>query len=142
MKTSPAAWLVAAGIGMALVSGCVAEAPEPSQVEGSPAPAAPVSVERPPGFVDVVWRVAESPQVQKGQLYVFLSTGALVVASGNGAPSVGAWTQTDGKLATMTEEGITYRIEVVSLDARQFRIRSLNPGTPVELTLERASPDS
>lgn len=140
MKRLGVACLVLA---LALALGCVAEAPQQPSIEGT-GPATPVPVvpgttpAEPVGWVDVVWRVAESPQAQKGQLYVFLSTGTLVVASGNGTPMIGGWTAQDGTLATMTEEGVTYPVEVLALNARQFRIRSNNPGQPVELTLERA----
>jgi hypothetical protein len=38
----------------------------------------------------------------------------------------------------MVEEGHPYRIEVLSLTDREFRIRSHNPGEPVDITLVRA----
>jgi hypothetical protein len=45
----------------------------------------------------------------------------------------------DGKL-TMTEEGITYPSDIVSLDASHFTIRSHNPGGVVEIAMV-AAPD-
>lgn len=141
MQRSPGSWPGVALVALTLMAGCVAEAPTPEGPPPTAEPAAPAAapVAAPDVFVDVVWRVAESPQVQQGQLYVFLSTGALVIASANGTPMIGSWTAENGRLATMTEEGVTYPIEVLALDANQFRIRSLNPGQPVEITLERAA---
>jgi len=96
-------------------------------------------------FVNRVWRVAESTSVAPGQLYVFLSDGTLVIASPNGKPALGTWSG-DGGALTMVEEGIPYRVDILGLSRTEFRIRSHNPGQPVEIRLvpadESASPDS
>ncbi len=85
-------------------------------------------------FVDTVWKVRTSRQVASGQLYVFLSGGALVVASPNGKPALGSWTYKNGIL-TLTEEGQRYTAGIVTLTPREFRIKIHNPGSPVEMTL-------
>jgi hypothetical protein len=45
----------------------------------------------------------------------------------------------------MVEESISYRTEILALDEGTFKIRSHNPGTPVDITLvpapnQRAAP--
>jgi hypothetical protein len=88
-------------------------------------------------FTDVVWKVASSPSVSPGSLYVFLSEGTLVITRAGDTPMTGSWTRnTDGLI--MVEQGISYRTEILSLTADEFRIRSHNPGTPVDITLVRA----
>lgn len=106
----------------------------PADTTQTPAPASEPS---PPSFVDTVWRVSASSTVAPGTLYVFLSEGTLVIASRGNKPSFGTWTNEDGRL-TMVEEGIPYKVDVLSLTEREFRIRSHNPGEPVEITLARA----
>jgi len=98
-----------------------------------PPAAAPPPAER-PGFVNRVWRVERSTAVSPGTLYVFLSDGTLVVASPNGKPSLGTWKREVGKL-TMVEEGITYAVDILRLDAGRFAIRSHNPGEPVDIEM-------
>jgi hypothetical protein len=85
-------------------------------------------------FKNTVWEVRTSRQVSPGQLYVFLSEGTLVVASRNGKPALGSWTYKDGVL-TMTEEGRSYKVDIVKLGPGELRIRMRNPGSPVEMTL-------
>jgi hypothetical protein len=100
-------------------------------------------------FVDRVWRVESSSSVAPGTIYVFLSDGTLLITSSNSKPLLGTWSQVNGKL-TMVEDGILYPTEVLHLSRDQFRIRSINPGEPVEITLvpsngvspTRASPES
>ena len=36
---------------------------------------------------------------------------------------------------TMAEEGVPYKVDVLKLSKDEFRIRSNNPGEPVEITL-------
>ncbi|MDQ3255333.1 MAG: hypothetical protein M3R15_15780 [Acidobacteriota bacterium] len=85
-------------------------------------------------FVNTVWRVRESSSVAPGQLYVFLSEGTLVMASPNGKPVFGTWKYEGGAL-TMVEEGIAYKTDILKLSKDEFKIRSNNPGEPVEITL-------
>jgi hypothetical protein len=94
-------------------------------------------------FVNIVWRVSESSGVASGTLYVFLSEGTLVITSPNSKPALGRWKYED-KVLTMVEEGISYKIDVLKLSKHEFRIRSNNPGEPVNITLVPAgvpSPD-
>ncbi len=98
------------------------------------------AADAPVGFVNRVWRVAESTGVAPGQLYVFLSEGTLVIASATGTPLLGRWERTGAGL-TMTEEGLAYPTDILSLTADEFRIRSHNPGQPVETRLVPADRD-
>ncbi|MBA3725559.1 MAG: YbaY family lipoprotein [Armatimonadetes bacterium] len=86
------------------------------------------------GFVDKVWRVSESLGVAPGQLYVFLSEGTLVIASPNGTPSLGTWKYEGGAL-TMTEEGISRKVDILTLTNDVFKIRIHSPGEPLSITL-------
>jgi hypothetical protein len=88
-------------------------------------------------FVNVVWTVAESETVSKGTLYVFLSEGTLVIASPHGKPMLGSWRR-EGDGLVMVEESIAYPTDILHLDEKEFRIRSNNPGSPVEIRLVRA----
>jgi hypothetical protein len=92
----------------------------------------------PGGFVNKVWRVSQSSAVARGTLYVFLEEGTLVVASRTGKPALGAWTLKEGVL-TMVEDSSPYRTDILSLTEAEFRIRSNNPGKPVEITLVPAA---
>jgi hypothetical protein len=85
-------------------------------------------------FVNRVWRVESSSSVARGTIYVFLSEGTLLVTSSNNKPLLGTWKYDNGDF-TMVEEGIPYRVEVLHLSRKQFKIRSHNPGEPVEITL-------
>jgi len=90
------------------------------------------------GFVNKVWQIKTSNSIEPGMLYVFLSDGTLVMASPSSQPSLGRWTRTEKGL-NLIEEGITYPTEILSLSRDEFRIRSLNPGDPVELQLAPAA---
>ena len=85
-------------------------------------------------FVNRVWRVSNSSGVAPGTLYVFLSEGTLVITSPNSKPALGRWKYEDGSF-TMVEEGVPYKVDVLKLSKDEFRIRSNNPGEPVEITL-------
>ncbi len=115
-----------------MFSGCApqpaAEAP-PAATSTSPTPAAPAAE---PTFVDRTWQVASSPQIQPGAHYTFYSDGRLEITSTGNQPLIGAWARTDSGL-TMTEEGITYPVDVLELTADRFRIRMHNPGESVEI---------
>jgi heat shock protein HslJ len=109
------------------------EAPKsgPAPVPPSEPPAAQVS------FVNKVWSVAESDQVEIGALRVFLSDGTLVMASPNSKPAFGSWSQ-DGNRLTITEEGQDYDTDILQLTADAFRIRMHSPGEPVVMLLRPA----
>jgi hypothetical protein len=85
-------------------------------------------------FVNRVWRVSNSSSVAPGTLYVFLSEGTLVITSPNSKPALGRWKYEDGAF-TMVEEGVPYKVDVLKLSKDEFRIRSNNPGEPVDITL-------
>ncbi|NKF21915.1 hypothetical protein [Solimonas marina] len=114
-----------------------AGAPPKQKGEASVADAVAATLEAPRGFEDRVWRVSESTAVAPGTLYAFLSDGTLLVTAPGNKPSLGAWAYEHGSL-TMTEQGQTYPTEILTLKADEFRIRSHNPGTPVDITLRPA----
>jgi len=96
----------------------------------------------PPTFADHIWRVAHSTAGNTGDYYVFLSDGSLLIASGHGTPSLGAWRGTGDSL-TVVEEGRPYPATVRALTPDTFAIRLTSPGAPVDLTFTRAVlPDS
>ena len=88
-----------------------------------------------PAFAGKTWRVAQSSTVAPGTTYEFREGGTLVVTSPGSPPLEGRWAWSEGNL-TMTEEGITYPTDILALDDSTFRIRSNNPGQPVEITLQ------
>ena len=89
-------------------------------------------------FVNRVWSVSESPTISKGQLYVFLSDGTLVLASNGNKPAFGQWQQ-DGADLVMIEEGQRYKTEVLMATENILQLRLHNPGEPVEMTLVPAN---
>jgi len=89
-------------------------------------------------FRNVVWTVDSSSSGAPGTLYVFLSEGTLIITRAGDKPMTGKWTQASGEL-TMTEEGISYRVEILKQTPGEFHIRSHNPGTPVDIYLKRAN---
>jgi hypothetical protein len=103
-----------------------------------PADRSSSTTEAPAGFVNRVWQVTRPSSIPPGGLYVFLEEGTLVMASSRSTPTFGRWTYTNGEL-TMIEDGIPYRTEILSLTAGEFRIRSHNPGEPVDVTLVPAT---
>jgi len=110
-----------------------------------PAPAArQVPAKAAPSFVNRVWEVAESEQVARGSLRVFLSDGTLVMASPHAEPAFGTWRYDDGRL-TITDEGLEYPVDILALSESAFRIRMHSPGEPVEILFVPAKaipPDS
>jgi hypothetical protein len=96
--------------------------------------AAPEGGDAAAGFVNKVWQVSGSTGVAPGTLYMFLSEGTLLIASPNGKPALGTWKHYGGTL-TLVEEGIPYKTDILHLSATEFRIKSNNPGQPVETTL-------
>lgn len=91
-----------------------------------------------PSFVNQVWRVRESSAVAPGTLYVFLGEGTLVITSPDSKPALGKWKYESGAL-TMIEEGIAYKVDILKSSANEFKIKSNNPGEPVEITLVPAN---
>jgi hypothetical protein len=85
-------------------------------------------------FIDRVWRVRESSAVARGTLYVFLSDGTLLVAADKQSPSFWRWTYENGAL-TMIEESVAYPTDILTLNDKEFTIRSHNPGESVLITL-------
>lgn len=83
-------------------------------------------------FVNKVWSVVESPSGATGELYVFLSTGTLVIASPEAVPSVGRWSWDSGAL-TMIEGGTPYSAEIVALKESELSIRVHNMGKSWDL---------
>jgi hypothetical protein len=90
------------------------------------------------GFVNKVWQVSASAGVAPGTLYVFLSEGTLLITSPHSKAALGAWKYEGGTL-TMIEDGIPYKTDILYLSASEFKIRSNNPGQPVETTLVPAA---
>jgi len=105
-----------------------------------PAPSAPPAPTAPPSFINKVWSVSASPTVAPGTLYVFLSEGTLVITRTGDKPMTGTWTRAADGAITMVEEGLSYRTEILSLTETELRLRSHNPGEPVEITLSPAAP--
>jgi len=106
----------------------------------APAPAADATPEIAavqPSFINKVWSVAESAQVELGSQRIFLSDGTLVMTSANSTPAFGSWTY-DGKRLTITEEGREYPTDILALSESEFRIRMHSPGEPVEIRFEPA----
>lgn len=126
-------------IGMAsalLLSACSRSAPtEPPTAAAAAMPASAINA--PTDFVDRVWRVQATSAVEPGMLYAFLSDGTLVITARGSTPTVGQWKYQNGALL-MVEQGQSYPTDIVALSADRFTIRSRNPGTPVEITLEPA----
>jgi hypothetical protein len=104
--------------------------------ESKPPPdrAAPRGADAPSGFADRVWKVSESTSVAPGTLYVFQSDGKLLVTSPGSEPAVGSWKMENGAL-TMVEESLSYPTDILESGPKVLRLRSHNPGEPVEITL-------
>ena len=142
----------------ALVVACQADAPEPVLDTASPATAdtalqparstdtATVPVPQPadaaaaPGFVDRTWVVEASSAVAEGTTYRFNGDGRLeITGPDGGAPMAGEWRALDGTRIEMTEEGIAYNVDILEQTEARLRLRSHNPGEPVEITLVPAA---
>ena len=70
----------------------------------------------PVSFVNKAWKLTRVPGVAAGPLYVFLSEGTLVITSPHSRPALGKWTY-DQKVLTMVEEGIAYKVDILTLTA-------------------------
>jgi hypothetical protein len=84
----------------------------------------------PATFVNRVWTIAESDHVSVGDTRVFLSGGTMVMTGPNSTPAFGTWQVKDGRLS-ITEEGLTYPVDVLELGQDVFRIRIRGPGEPI-----------
>lgn len=109
------------------------DAPAPA---GNPPAVAPAKGDV-PAFADRVWRVVESSVVEAGTTYTFLADGTLLIDAPGGTPATGHWDYRDQQL-TMIEEGISYPVDIVRLDANRFTIRSNNPGGAVTIVMQSA----
>jgi len=113
-----------------ITAGCTGEAPSAEKAASAAAARGTSSTPAPASFINKVWTVAESEQVARGDLRVFLSDGTLVMASSHGTPAFGTWSYKDGQLTT-TEGGLKYDVEILELTQDTFRIRIRSPGDPV-----------
>jgi len=148
MRFAPA---IALSILALVACGKKAEPPPPA-----PAPAATQEPAAQPGreagaatFIGRAWEVAESQQVAKGSLRVFLPDGTLAMSDPGATPAFGRWRFANGQL-TIIEEGREYPTEILELSERAFRIRMHGAGDPIEirfvpaaqaLPVEAASPE-
>ena len=103
---------------------------------GACSPADPTTAKA-PAFVNIVWRTDGSSSVPPGMLYVFLSEGTLLITRAGDKPMTGTWKRNGSELI-MVEQDLSYRVEILKLTADAFRIRSHNPGEPVDIALVRA----
>jgi hypothetical protein len=120
-------------LGMIAAAGLAVSACSPNTSSSERAAAAgggAASTTAPASFINRVWVVAESEQVARGELRVFLAEGTLVMASSYGTPAFGTWSYEDGRL-TITEEGLKYAVDILELGPDVFRIRIHSPGDPV-----------
>jgi hypothetical protein len=120
-----------------LTVGCTVDAPSTDAPAVNAPPREAPSTQAPASFINKVWTVAESEQVSVGDLRVFLADGTLVMASSHGTPAFGTWNYRGGELA-ITEEGRTYRVEILELTRDTFHIRILSPGDPVVIRFRPA----
>jgi hypothetical protein len=95
----------------------------------------------PTAFVNRVWRAKESTAVAPGTLYVFLTDGTLLVTSPHSTPLVGSWKLENGQF-TMVEDGLSYPTDILESGPNLLRLRSHNPGEPVDMTLVPAEAGS
>ncbi|KRD77277.1 hypothetical protein ASE43_08970 [Lysobacter sp. Root983] len=150
MRRHPgSAYVLAALVALSLAACKPAAPPEAAAPAATPAAAetaAPVAEATPPvanaatpsQFAGKVWEVKESATVEKGTTYAFLADGHLVIDGPGGTPLQAQW-KFDGGQLTIIEEGQVYPTDILKLDAGEFRIRSHNPGEPVEVLLVPAA---
>lgn len=73
-----------------------------------------------------------------GTLYAFLADGTLVIGSPGSLPAAGSWKRAPAGGITMVEASRPYAVEILEATPRRLKLRSHNPGTPVEITLAPA----
>lgn len=129
----------AAAVLLAVAGGVACSPVRAPEADAPVSPAAGRDVGALPSFENIVWRVAESPNVAPGHLYVFLSDGTLVVTSPQSTPSLGRWRRIGDGLS-MIEQDIEYRVDIVSLSHDEFRIHIRDPGDGVDIRFVPASP--
>ena len=142
-----------------VLAACQADSPAPALDTASPATAdtalqparstdtATVPVPEPasaampaPGFVDRTWVVQASSAVAEGTTYRFNRDGRLeITGPDGGATTAGEWRALDESRVEMTEEGIDYTVDILEQGDARLRLRSHNPGEPVEITLVPAA---
>lgn len=122
------------------------EAAQPEKPEQSATPAPPAGAA---AFAGKVWKVSASSTVDVGTTYAFRPDGQLVISSPTGTPLYGKWTYAEGALSqgvlsqgvlsqgtlSMIEEGITYPVDIIKLDANTFQIRMHTPAGTTDITL-------
>ena len=113
--------------------------PEPAKRQESDTTRVEEHSAAPANFINRVWVVAESDQVEPGEGRVFLSDGTLVMTSPHGTPAFGTWNDRDGHL-TITEESLSYDVDILELTHDTFRIRIHSPGEPVDIRFVPAKP--
>jgi hypothetical protein len=130
-------------IGAAMAVGSFACTQPPATADDETPPAnVEVPAAEAPTFVNRVWSVAErSDGAAPGALYVFLTDGTLLISAPDATPALGRW-RADGDGVVMVEEGIEYRVDILAVETDEFRIRSHNPGEPIEIRFERASDET
>jgi hypothetical protein len=116
-------------------AGCAKKEERQAQAPAAAVATHPVT----PAFAGKTWKVTQSSAVAPGTTYEFREGGTLVVITPGSPPLTGRWAWSEGNL-TMTEEGITYPTDILALDDSTFRIKSNNPGQPVEITMVRDVP--
>src|SRR4051794_6619820 len=119
----------------AVLGGCVIDDP-PSPPKPTPVVANSKNIPQGPGFVNRVWQVSTSSTVEKGQIYIFVSDGTLVISSPHGKPTVGSWKLDKDKLTIV--EDVPYQVQIELLTPETFQMKVLNPGEPTEITLTAA----
>ncbi|KRD34906.1 hypothetical protein ASE35_09280 [Lysobacter sp. Root916] len=136
MRRHPGSAYVLAALFALSLAACKPAAP-PDAAAPAATPAA-ASADAPSQFAGKVWEVKESATVEKGTTYAFLADGHLVIDGPGGTPLQAQW-KFDGGQLTIIEEGQVYPTDILKLDAGEFRIRSHNPGEPVEVLLVPAA---
>jgi heat shock protein HslJ len=129
--------MLTAALATAACSGPTTPAAEGTPEAADVAASAPERQAAPASFVNTVWAVSDSKQVEIGSLRVFLSDGTLVMASPNSKPALGSWRESGGRLS-ITEDGQSYDVDVLELTESSFRIRMHSPGEPVEILFKPA----
>ncbi|MFP7723031.1 hypothetical protein [Lysobacter sp. A3-1-A15] len=92
-----------------------------------------------PDFVGRTWRVAYSSAVAEGTRYRFHADGRLEIVGPGSEPITGSWRMLEDARIEMTEDGLAYPVDIVEQTRRLLRLRSHNPGEPVDIAMVPAS---